>query len=408
MRRILAIETDPRRLQALVTVVRDHVEASLLVVASVRAAIASIQERTPDLLIAPALLSPPDETELLTHMKGLGSAPYIQMLTLPALDLPLDAQAATQRWDLFGPARSRLSVAPASQYDPGMVAAEIEAALARARELRLAYAATLAVNEAMDRRAAQATSLVLGGPGSRALVQASTARVAQHLRERAREERRVASRKGRGDVPWLAGIKVSWGPELELINISSTGVLVETAVKFVPGSTTNLQLCGHDTNLVVPVRFIRSDVARIDGVGVRYRAAAAFAKQVDLDGRGRDARTPAPSSQELATLFGAVLSGTGDEPAHAQFARGLQQLVGARDVRVNSGPAGFSAGRGTLSFDVPGDARSHTTLRVTFDQNHDATDAQLRTLKAAAWLTAAVLELEKPSARRLNMRASGR
>ena len=31
-----------------------------------------------------------------------------------------------------------------------------------------------------------------------------------------------------------------------------------------------------------------------------------------------------------------------------------------------------------------------------FDRNHDVTDAEFRLLKAAAWLTAAVLELEKP------------
>ena len=31
-----------------------------------------------------------------------------------------------------------------------------------------------------------------------------------------------------------------------------------------------------------------------------------------------------------------------------------------------------------------------------FDRNHDVTDAEFKMLKAAAWLTAAVLELERP------------
>ena len=39
---------------------------------------------------------------------------------------------------------------------------------------------------------------------------------------------------------------------------------------------------------------------------------------------------------------------------------------------------------------------SRTTLQVTFDRNHDVTDTEFKLLKAAAWLTAAVLELEKP------------
>jgi hypothetical protein len=93
MPRMLAIEADPKRQQALTTLVRKHVKASLVVVASVRAAIASIAERTPDLIIAPTLLSPPVEAELLTHLKGLDSAHYIQMLTVPALDMLVDASA---------------------------------------------------------------------------------------------------------------------------------------------------------------------------------------------------------------------------------------------------------------------------------------------------------------------------
>jgi hypothetical protein len=35
-------------------------------------------------------------------------------------------------------------------------------------------------------------------------------------------------------------------------------------------------------------------------------------------------------------------------------------------------------------------------MQVTFDRHHDVTDAEFKLLKAAAWLTAAVLELERP------------
>ena len=45
---------------------------------------------------------------------------------------------------------------------------------------------------------------------------------------------------------------------------------------------------------------------------------------------------------------------------------------------------------------MPGDDRSRATLQVTFDRNHDVTDNEFKLIKAAAWLTAAVLELEKP------------
>jgi CheY-like chemotaxis protein len=397
MPRILAIEADPKRRRALTALVRDHVKAKLAVVDSVRAAIASISERAPDLIIAPTLLPPPDEAELLTHMKGLDTAPYIQMLTLPALDMLVDNPAeGTPRRGLFSPVFSRRSVSLGLQYDPGMVAAQIVDGLERARELRLEYAAMLAYNEAVGHRPPD-SALVLARSAGRQL-QTAEAFIEQQLRERAREERRIALRRGLGDVPWLSGVKVSWGAELQLINISNTGVLVETGSKFAPGSTTNLHLCGPETNLVVPARFIRSDVARIDGLGVRYRAAAAFAKEIDLAGPRCEAGLPATPSEALAALFGSVLSRAHERPeaAHARFAQGLRQLIGARDVRVSAGGMDSAGGKETLYFDVPGDDRSRTTLQVTFDRSRDVTDGEFKLLKASAWLTAAVLELEKP------------
>jgi CheY-like chemotaxis protein len=404
MPRILAIESDPKRREVLSALVREHVKATLVVVPSVRAAIASIAERTPDLIIAPTLLSPPDEAELLTHMKGLDSAPYIQMLTVPALDMLADAPAhETRRRGLFGPVFNRRPVSLGLQYDRGMVAAQIVDGLERARALRIEYATMLAYQEAMG---SVPSSIVLARSSDMATLdatstfarEATSTLINDQLREQARDERRIALRKGRGDVPWLSGIKASWGADLQLINISSTGVLVETGSKFAPGSTTNLHLSGPETTLVVPVRFIRSDVARIDGLGVRYRAAAAFANELDLAGPRRAPAAPATPPQELAALLGAVLVNASErqEPAHTRFAQGLRQLIGARDVQVRAGSTGSAGGRETLYFDVPGDDRSRATLQVMFDRNHDVTDAEFRLLKAAAWLTAAVLELEKP------------
>ena len=394
MARILAIEADLKRRRALTTLVKEHIKADLVVVPSVQAAIAAIAERAPDLILAPALLSPPDEAELLTHMKQLDTAPYIQMLTLPALDMLVDAPAEeTRRRGLFGPVFNRRPLSLGLQkYDRGMVAAQIADGLSRARELRIEYAAMLAYHEAAEHATRQ---VALARRGVEALDPAS-AFLAQQSNSDA-EDRRVALRKGRGEVPWLSGIKLSWGPELQLVNISSTGVLVESGSKFAPGSTTELHLSGPETNLVVPVRFIRSAVAKIDGLGVRYQAAAAFAKELDLTGPRR-AATPATRPQELASLLGSAFATANEqsEPAHARFAHGLRRLVGARDVQVRTGSAGFAGGMETLYFDVPGDDRLRTTLQVVFDRNHEVTDAEFKVLKAAAWLTAAVLELEKP------------
>lgn len=396
MPRILAIEADRKRQRILGALIREHVKADLYIVGSVQESIASMTRTAPDLILAPALLSPADEAELLSHMKGLVTAPYIQMLTVPALDMLADAPTEpVRRRGLFRPVFSRQPTCLGLQYDSRMVAVQIVDGLERARELRIEYAAMLAYNEAMGVRE-QHTAMVLSRSGGRS-ADASGGSVGRAATQAA-DERRVALRKGRSSVPWLSGINLSWGPELQLVNISSTGVLVESGSKFTPGSTTNLFLTGPATNLVVPVRFVRSDVARIDGLGVRYHAAAAFAKELDLSGPRGDA--PGTPPQELAGLLGTVLANANEsaEPAHVRFSKGLRQLVGANDVQVRTGSAGSVGGAETLYFDVPGDDRVRTTLQVMFDRNHNVTDAEFRLLKAAAWLTAAVLELEKPAA----------
>lgn len=398
MARILAIEADPRRRRALTTLVREHVKAHLVVVETVHAAITSIGERAPDLILSPSLLSPPDEAALLSHVKQLDTAPYIQMMTVPALDMLADKPAAstTRRW-LLGPVFNRRQVIVGPQYDPTMVAAQIADGLERARERRMEYDAMMAYNTATG-RTEPTTAMILARSARRLQEGSSDASIQEQLRDWSREERRVALRKGRGEVPWLSGIKLPSGDEVQLINISSSGVLVETGSKLAPGFTTELYLNGSGTNLVVPVRFVRSDVARIDGLGVRFHAAAAFTKELDLANPRREVVVPSTRPEELAALFGSVLVSGPDssEPAHGRFAKGLRQLIGARDVRVSAGGMGSAGGRETLYFDVPGDDRTRTTLQITFDRNHDVTEGEFSLLKAAAWLTAALLEIEKP------------
>ena len=61
MASILAIESDNRQAALLKCLVRNHVGAALVVVASTREAIAAIGAEPPDLVLLSALLSPRDE-----------------------------------------------------------------------------------------------------------------------------------------------------------------------------------------------------------------------------------------------------------------------------------------------------------------------------------------------------------
>lgn len=395
MPRLLAIEAEPARRRALAALVREHVDAEFAIVGSVAEAIESLGERTPDLIVAPALLAPGDEADLLEHMKGLAAAPYIQMLTLPALDLLDDEQPAeTRRRGLFRTKAERRQPAPGREYDRALVARQIADALRHAGELRMEYAQRLACDDAVESMLAPAS--VALAPAD-ALPRASEAVVQAQLRERARDDRRHAPRKEPGAVEWLSAVRLSRGPELELVNISSTGVLVETGAHFPVGGTTHLHLCGPDTDLVVPVRFVRTDVRRVEASGVRYRVAAAFATEIDLAGPRRETGQPPSTLDALATLFRSVLTTLhkDPEPAHERFVRGLSRLVDA-DVRITSGTMATANGKATLYFEVPGDDPSGTVLQATFDHTHEVTDGEFRLLQAAAWLVATILELEKP------------
>jgi CheY-like chemotaxis protein len=401
MPRILAIEADPKRRILLAVLIREHVKAEILMADSVKAAIKILSRKVPDLIIAPTLLSPQDGDELMETIKQLSAAPYVQTLTVPALDL-LAEQPSTDRrrfgllGHVFKPVFDRRRVDLGPQYDRNILGTQIVDGLERARLARAEYESMAAHYEEIARQRQAALAEVAA---THALVTREDRGVQSRiLREAAAEDRRVAERKGRADVPWLSAIKLSWGDEVGLVNISSNGVLVETGSKFIPGSTTELHLSGPDTNLVVPVRFIRSEVARIDGLGVKYHAAAAFASELDL-ARSRRTAGPASPPQALAALLSSVLSDTtaGNDPAPARFARGLRQLVHARDVQIRTAPASSSAGRETLYFDIPGTDRSSAKLEVVFDRNYDVNASEFRLLKAAAWLAAAVLEFERPA-----------
>ena len=400
MSRIIAIEADPKRRRLLAQLIRENVKTELRIVDSVSAAIALIDEKTPDLIVAPALISPNDEGRLMDHLRQV--EPWIQLMTVPALDMLADAPKHESRGLRGWFTRKPETLGP--QYDRGMVGAQVADGLSRAHAARKEYAAALAYRAELEEiEKSRSTALAVITAVDTELRNATSDEVRQAtevFKDAAGNERRTARRRPRNDLPWLSKVKLGTGLDVALVNISTSGVLVESGSKFTPGTMSELILTGNGANMVVPVRVIRSEIARIDALGVRYHAAAAFDKEIDLRGPRRIASEPSAPPEALAQILaGALAESTAADPAHARFARGVKQLIGARDVQVRTTPAASSAGRETLYFDVPGDDRARTVLQVTFDRSHDVSSAEFRLLKAAAWLTAAALEFDKPEAK---------
>jgi hypothetical protein len=206
-----------------------------------------------------------------------------------------------------------------------------------------------------------------------------------------REHRRTPE-----EVPWLSSVKLSWGLEVSLLNISSTGMLVETTSKFAPGSVTEFELSGPDSSLVVPARFVRSEVAAADPLCVKYHAAVVFAKKVNFPELVGLAGGSSPKA--LADLLTYVVTDhRGAQPAslRARFEQGLLKLVSARQIRITDVPTRPPVGTESMCFAVPSPAGSSSILQVTFDPDYELGQLEFRFLRAAAALAGVILEMER-------------
>lgn len=380
MSHILAIESDRQRRTLLMTLIRQHVVADVTMVDSVKQAIASFQHKQPDLIVAPTLLSLEDSDRLTEHVRW-NADPHVQMLTIPALDML--REALPEKRDRFSFFRRRQPVSLGLQYDPSMVARQIADRLDRALILREERGSTLDVRALVRKPEPTIAAEPVQPTATTPLISPAS------LRERAE---RTAQRG-----PWLWVVRMPFGAEVELVNISRTGLLLESTSKVTPGVTMELQLNGMGENRIVKARFIRSAVARVDRLGVRYHAAAQFEEPLDLL-TPRTQLAPRANPQSLADLFKTVVSESSlHEGPSARFAQGLCDMVGAREVLVREAPIVPDFDCESIYFRVSGDDRSGMILQVLFERNRSLTTSEFRLMKAATGLTAALLEFERVS-----------
>jgi CheY-like chemotaxis protein len=83
---ILAIEPDRRQAARISSLAKERLNVELLVVDSAERALDALQERTPDLILTPHLLSPKDEAALDERLRELDAAgSQVQTLMIPVL-----------------------------------------------------------------------------------------------------------------------------------------------------------------------------------------------------------------------------------------------------------------------------------------------------------------------------------
>jgi hypothetical protein len=210
-------------------------------------------------------------------------------------------------------------------------------------------------------------------------------------------DRRRARRRPAAELPGLWVVRVPLCPEAKVVDISSTGVLVETNSKITPGSTLDLQVLGKNINIRVPARMVRSEVASVDRLGVKYRAAAAFSHEVDIV--GVDAAPPDSSQtpKVLADMLARVLAdadhGFSDSSLRVRFEQELRRLLPVREIRIRRTPMIPHERTESVYFTVPRPSGSRPILQAVFEPDYQPSAMEFRILKAAAGLAAVILEL---------------
>lgn len=99
--------------------------------------------------------------------------------------------------------------------------------------------------------------------------------------ERRRFARRVPAAEER-----LGRVRLRTGRELTVVDASSGGVLVEGAVRLLPGTHIDVHIVTANGRVLVRSRIARCCVAALDAHHVTYRGALAFERHVDVSVSG--------------------------------------------------------------------------------------------------------------------------
>jgi hypothetical protein len=175
------------------------------------------------------------------------------------------------------------------------------------------------------------------------------------------------------------------GIDVQVVNVSRTGLLVVSSMKIAPDSTVELRLHGLEQRLAVPARVVRSEVASIDSRGVTYHAAASFAGELPLIPELPGTLKQPLDAHDLATLLeratAAISNGEEVDAVRAMFEHELGLLLPAHDIAIRRKPVPTPEGE-SVYFQVPGNRLS--ILQVTFPSGHTPSSEEFALLKTAA------------------------
>ncbi|MEX2663853.1 MAG: PilZ domain-containing protein [Vicinamibacterales bacterium] len=121
-------------------------------------------------------------------------------------------------------------------------------------------------------------------------------------------ENRSARRRKALEVPTIQGLRLApFGGQVTLVNISESGLLVETGLGLPPGREVTVSATGGTTLFSVRARVVRTVIARIAPEGIRYHIGLAFLQHVSLP---EPLMAPEPAEQHAPLVaFPVIASG---------------------------------------------------------------------------------------------------
>jgi len=353
--RILAIEPDRAHALALKKFVQSCIDADLVVVDSVPSAKAAIAEQLPQAVLVSELVSPDDDVDLTAHVRSRVPGRPLPILAVPAM----------------GGGDEELSPAPRG----------LLRLIASGGSLTDAPRLQMARRQAALRHALQAIADLPAAPAG------ATAIAPQRPR---------APRWKGDNIPWLTRVTMPLGLEVRLVNISRSGLLIESRGHFVSGQPAAFELHGR-LRVVVPGRFVRSTAVSPDGA--LYHSAALFDDDLPLfapHASGLYGHTIVSSDlgEVLAWVRGQARSGMRPERIRAAFELSIQELVGARAVLICRAPAQADEPGDSVCLPVPTTDGSVAFLQAIYDTARPPSLHAFEQLQTAALLAADVLEIE--------------
>ncbi len=94
-------------------------------------------------------------------------------------------------------------------------------------------------------------------------------------------DRRIHERLEPSALGWIREVRLKYGPRVSLIDLSSGGALLQTNLRLRPGTDMVIEIIGNSVQ-TIPIRVLRSQLARISGDAAIYQGACEFRHPLDL------------------------------------------------------------------------------------------------------------------------------